>query len=188
MTQGGVEWGMAGRPAAGETESGDAALVQECALGVVAAAIDGIGHGPEAARAARIAIHALNELQDDLHATARQCHRALEGTRGAALTLAAFDAKSDLMTWIGIGNVEARLLRARSAGGNAESLLLRPGIAGDDFPESPASTTPVERGDLLVLATDGLNSGFDADIAHEGSCEQIAQQLLERHGAPADDA
>jgi phosphoserine phosphatase RsbX len=48
-----VEWGVATRSRRGEATSGDLAVVALLPEGALIAAIDGLGHGGEAARAAR---------------------------------------------------------------------------------------------------------------------------------------
>jgi phosphoserine phosphatase RsbX len=183
-----VDWALAARPAVGESECGDAAFVQEGERRALAAAVDALGHGPEAARVARVAVDALSDgAATGLKSAAELCHHALRGTRGAAVTLAAFDAESDVMTWLGIGNVEGRLLRAGSARA-VDSLLLRAGIAGEDLPGQPPTATHLRRGDLLVLATDGVAPSFGDDLAADHSCDEIAHTLLEQHAMDDDDA
>jgi phosphoserine phosphatase RsbX len=188
MTASVVEWGLAARPAAGETECGDVAIVHQRDRCAFAAAVDALGHGPDAAHAAREALRALSNENMDVESAARLCHRALKGTRGAALTLASFDAESDVMTWLGIGNVEGRLLRTGTAQGDSDSLLLRQGIAGEDLPSQRPSATHIRRGDLLVLATDGVAPSFSDDIRTDRACNEMAADLLERHGTTSDDA
>jgi phosphoserine phosphatase RsbX len=188
MTREVVEWGLAARPAAGETDGGDAALVNQQGRRALVAAVDALGHGPAAAYAAREALAALGDEETDVTHAAELCHRALKGTRGAALTLVSFDADSELMTWLGVGNVEGRLLRAGAPAGEPDSLLLRPGIAGEYLPSHPPTATHVQRGDVLVLATDGVAPSFSDDVRSYGSCEEIAASLLERHAMTSDDA
>ena len=61
------------------------------------------------------------------------------------------------MTWLGVGNVEGVLIRADTrATPAAESVLLRGGVVGYQLPALQASVVPVSRGDLLILATDGI--------------------------------
>jgi hypothetical protein len=183
-----VEWGLTSRPAAGETDCGDAALVNQHGRRALVVAVDALGHGPDAARAASEALAALGDEEMDVATAADLCHRALKGTRGAALTLVSFDGDSGLMTWLGVGNVEGRLLRAGAPAGEPDSLLLRPGIAGEHLPSQPPTATCVQRGDLLVLATDGVARSFSDDVRTDGSCEEMAASLLERHGTTSDDA
>ena len=51
-----IEWAVAGAPIDGETESGDLHAVVQFEGGVLVGAVDGLGHGAEAAVAARAAV------------------------------------------------------------------------------------------------------------------------------------
>src|SRR2546430_400954 len=53
-----IDWGVAALALAGETESGDLHLVKRVGRGTLVAAVDGLGHGAEAAAAARAAVAA----------------------------------------------------------------------------------------------------------------------------------
>src|SRR2546428_12006154 len=50
-----VEWGVASQTLAGEVQSGDKHVVKSFPHGALLAAIDGLGHGEEAAAAANMA-------------------------------------------------------------------------------------------------------------------------------------
>ena len=79
--------------------------------GALVAAVDGLGHGGEAARAARRAGDLVRERPSrDLVVLAERCHKALRDTRGAALSLAFVCPGDGTMTWLGVGNVEGRVL------------------------------------------------------------------------------
>ncbi|EPJ42094.1 hypothetical protein STAFG_0856 [Streptomyces afghaniensis 772] len=117
---------------------------------------DGLGHGPEAARASSAAVTALYRWAHLTPAESlRRLHDALKGTRGAAVALAQLDVRAGLLRFAGIGNVGARL----RADGTWRPLLSRPGIVGVHRP----ATLREEEADwaadrLLVLHTDGLPS------------------------------
>src|SRR5439155_854465 len=80
-----IDWGVATLALAGEAESGDLHLVKPVGRGVLVAAVDGLGHGAEAAAAARTAVTTLDRHADEfLIPVVRKCHEALIGRRGAA--------------------------------------------------------------------------------------------------------
>src|SRR2546422_10647190 len=54
-----VEWGVASQTLAGEVESGDKHVVRIFPHGALLAAVDGLGHGEEAAAAANMAARVL---------------------------------------------------------------------------------------------------------------------------------
>jgi phosphoserine phosphatase RsbX len=153
------------------------------------AAIDGLGHGPKAARAAQAAADVLEGWAEaDAVEAAERCHEALRSTRGVAISLAVFAGAPSTVTWLGIGNVEGRLIRARTWHAPSESLLLRGGVAGHELPPLTPVELPVERGDLLLFATDGVRGDFADSLDASGSCSSIAERVLSRHGRPSDDA
>src|SRR5688572_13687443 len=93
------------------TASGDSHVVKESPEGVLAAVIDGIGHGNEAADAARVAGDTLTmSPHEDTVSLVWRCHEALKQTRGAVMTLVFF-SPSGAMTWIGVGNIEGVIFR-----------------------------------------------------------------------------
>jgi len=184
-----IEWHVAGRPVAGEERSGDQGLVLVSEHDALVAAVDGVGRGTAAASAARAAIDALRVgPRDDVAALAEQCHEALRPTRGAAIGLAAFRGDATV-TWLGVGNVTARLVRSSEGFPAAGHWLAgMSGAPGDELPELRPVTLPVRRGDVLVLATDGVDDHFADDLAATGRCEVIARRLLEDYARPTDDA
>src|SRR5207245_2764106 len=54
-----IEWGVAARSLLGQSSSGDRHIVKPFPRGVLLAAVEGLGHGDEAASAARIALATL---------------------------------------------------------------------------------------------------------------------------------
>lgn len=186
-----VDWGVAARPLPGESVSGDTHVVATHPHGVLLAVVDGCGHGPEAAHAAAVASSALRETA---HAPApdrfTRCHEALGGTRGAVMTVADFDAREQTLTVCGIGNVEATLFRASPEAGlpHQESALLRAGIVGGQIPTPFATVMPVNRGDTLVMASDGVRTGFVRDQALLLPPQRLADLLLEKNFKGNDDA
>src|SRR5947207_903859 len=108
-----LDWGVAVAALPGEGACGDLHLVQPFANGVLVAVVDGVGHGVEAAAAAAVAVATLQaRAHEDVAQLLRRCHEALRPTRGAALTVASFNAADGTMTWAGVGSVEGVLFRA----------------------------------------------------------------------------
>jgi hypothetical protein len=185
-----IEWGVAAQPLEGEAESGDLHVVQRFPKGVLVAAVDGLGHGPEAAAATRSAVAILKDYaHEPVISLLRRCHERLIRTRGVVMSLASFNALDNTMTWLGVGNVEGALLRADAKASPArESILLRGGVVGCQLPALHTATLPVTRGDVLILATDGIRGGFVEEVTLSDPPQQIAEHILARRATGMDDA
>lgn len=185
-----IEWGVATAALPGQAGSGDESLVKSFPNGVLVAAIDGLGHGEEAAAAARIAVSSLETYaHESVISLVRRCHTSLLGTRGVVMSLASFNARDENVTWVGVGNVEGLLLCADPGGRpRREVLLLRGGVVGGRLPPLQASLIPVVRGDTLIFATDGVRSGFPDGLVPGDPPQQMANRILARHGKGTDDA
>lgn len=184
------DWGVAARPLPGQSRSGDLSLVLPFSGGWLVAAIDGIGHGDEAAAAAQVAGKVLQAHADaPVTWLVRRCHEALLETRGVVMSLASFSAHCETLTWIGVGNVEGLLLRADPAATpSREALLLRGGVVGFNLPQLAAAVLPVFHGDTLVLATDGIRTSFVSGLTAGTPPQQLAQDVLDEFAKPNDDA
>ena len=185
-----LEWQVAGRALPGEERSGDGALVIPLPDGALAAAVDGLGHGPEAAEAADAALGALRRrAADDVVALVEAAHDALGATPGAALSQAVLDSGRGTMTWVGVGNVEGRLLRGGvPSAAAAETLVLHRGVLGHSLPALRPATLGVRRGDVLILATDGVLPAFADGLVPTGTCGEIAARVIARYARETDDA
>jgi serine phosphatase RsbU (regulator of sigma subunit) len=179
-----VEWNVAFRSLG--SESGDHYLVSQTGDGgVLVAVVDGLGHGPEAASAAKTAIAVLEDGRErELGARFLRCHERLRDTRGVVLSLALFATGS--LTWLGVGNVDGVLLR--SGAGAPEQLLVRSGVVGRRLPSLELSRLAVSRGDTLILATDGVDHGFAGDPGVTFASPPTAERILAAHGKETDDA
>lgn len=186
-----VEWASEGAALEGEPESGDLEVVTGYPQGALVALIDGLGHGVEAAEASREAARVLRRFAGEpVTVLVERCHEALRGSRGVAMSVVAFEARSSSLSWVGVGNVEAVLLRAGNAGAarGRETMMTRGGVVGYQLPPLRAPVVPVEPGDTLVMATDGIRSAFVAELAARATPEGIARAVFSRHARGTDDA
>src|SRR5690348_2260084 len=131
-----IDYAVCGRPIAGESESGDAHVAVTFAGGALVGVIDGLGHGPEAASAAKSAVSILNLGAGwPMQSLFEACHDALRGTRGIVLSLASIDATQDELTWAGVGNVDAVLHRKDAPSPPAKDRIIpRNGVVGYRLP------------------------------------------------------
>jgi negative regulator of sigma-B (phosphoserine phosphatase) len=188
-----IEWGSAGRPIGDfdeRLESGDRHVVAAFPGGALVAVIDGLGHGIEAAFAAKTAATLLEgSPQDPVLDLIQRCHEALRRTRGAVMSLASIRARDSSITWAGVGNVDVSLLRStRSNGKSREALLGRGGIVGYQLPPLRTATVQVGEGDTLIMTTDGIRSGFVDHVDVTRPPQESAESILARYGKRTDDA
>jgi hypothetical protein len=182
-----VEWAAIGCPIPGETSSGDGHLVVRGASRTLIAVMDGLGHGPEAHRATTAAIAVIAEFPDaSLPSLFELCHGALRRTRGVVMTIASIAADGQ-MEWMGVGNVEAIVVRSLAPYAH-EAIVTRGGVVGYRMPSFHLGGTHLDAGDVLVMATDGIRSGFISSVDPVLSPEIIASRILEEHGRGNDDA
>ncbi len=186
----GFAWGVAARALPGQAISGDLHLVKPVDEGVLLAAVDGLGHGEEATAAARIALSILERhAGDSIVSLVQRCHVALARTRGVVMTLALLDLLTETLTWLGVGNVEALLLRADPAARPVGVRpILRNGVVGFLVPELRAESVPIASGDQVVFVTDGIRAGFAQGWQPSEGPQQVADRILERYFKGNDDA
>lgn len=158
--------------------------------GVLIAVMDGLGHGAEAATAAEVAAATMERhFGEPLLSLLERCHAALKHTRGAAISVASVSATSDVMTWVGVGNVEGIILRASDKTAAArEHIPLFPGVAGYRLPSVRASVTPIHRGDLVIFYTDGIRGDVLFEPIMRKSPELIARRICDEYRKGTDDA
>lgn len=185
-----VEWGVAERQMRGETLSGDLHRVKPLETGVLLAVADGLGHGEAAAEAATLALNTVEEHSDkSLAEIMGNCNRKLHGTRGVVMSLALLNALNNSMEWLGVGNVEGVLVRSAPEGKPArEFLRLSCGVVGGQLPPLRPAVLEIARGDTVVLATDGIQRGFEDNLVLLKRPQETAQEILERDGLGTDDA
>jgi negative regulator of sigma-B (phosphoserine phosphatase) len=187
---GAIEWGVATKAMAGEADSGDLEVVESYAGGVLVGAVDGLGHGHEAAEVARLAASTLvGHASEPVASLVRRCHSALLETRGAVMSLASFNSADSTITWTGVGNVIAVLLRVGPTDyARRESLLLRGGVVGFQLPALSEHVLAVAPGDTLLLATDGVRPDFAEGLVLGPPPQELAERILAQHLKGGDDA
>ncbi len=185
-----ISFGVAALTLRGETESGDECLIKPNGREVLVAVLDGLGHGREAALAARRGRDLLEaHAEEPLLSLMERCHKGLSGTRGVVLSMASINARDNSLTWLGVGNVEGVLLAGgNSSGSGHEWLMLRGGVVGYQLPPLRASLIPIKPEDLLIFCTDGIASGFLEGVEASDPPQSIADQILARYAKRTDDA
>jgi phosphoserine phosphatase RsbX len=184
-----IDWGHASLVMPGETRSGDRHVIAVADGAALIAVIDGLGHGEAAAAAANAAALVLEQSpHESLPALFDRCHAQLRATRGAAMTVARFEAAGRTLDWLGAGNVKTVLLRRSASGFTCMDLLTYSGVVGARLPKRPASKIQVMPGDVLILATDGVDRKFIDSIRYDEPPQTQAERLLAAYRSPTDDA
>jgi serine phosphatase RsbU (regulator of sigma subunit) len=184
-----IEYGVATYALPGHNESGDRHLVRRCSEAILIAAVDGLGHGEEAANAAKVAISALEDSSEEsLVSLVQLCHESLRSTRGVVMSLASINLEQGMMTWLGVGNVRGVMVRHGAKNGEQEELLLRGGVVGAQLPPLQAAAIPIAKGDTLIFATDGIHNDFSTRLSALDSPQRLADKILEHYSRGNDDA
>jgi anti-sigma regulatory factor (Ser/Thr protein kinase) len=143
-------------PLEGEMECGDA---WHCVCGEQGAAlmvVDGLGHGPFAAEAARVAINSFllspfASPQDIL----TRAHPLMSRTRGGSVASALADGTR--LSYCGVGNISGALLGA----GRSQGLVSHNGTLGLAQRRIQQFEYHREPGSLLVMHSDGISTRWD---------------------------
>lgn len=174
------------RPIPGETACGDAGLCIVDEQGALVALVDGLGHGPSAADAARRALAIVQRFQRlPLTSILGEAHLGMRGTRGAVIALARANRTSRSLEVSTLGNVSAVVLRPH---GERESLVSRPGVLGSSFRDPLVSTVHFDGQATLCLTTDGVEPHFDMYGVLERDPDFLAAHVVKSFGKNNDDA
>jgi anti-sigma regulatory factor (Ser/Thr protein kinase) len=175
-------------PLAGEDESGDAWAIDEQRRFTTLLMADGLGHGPDAAKASQAALDRF-ALQPSLRPgqQVEACHAALRASRGAALAVAQFDAEREELSFSGVGNISACVID----GATRRQMVSHNGIVGHNIRKIQEFTIACAPGTLVVLHSDGIGTQWDLN-QYPGlagaSPALVAAILLRDHARARDDA
>lgn len=186
-----IDYGVATRTRDGETVAGDLHVVRAHPGGVLMAVIDGLGHGADAALAADIAAQVVGTHgSSDIVQIMEACHERLRGSRGVVMTLVSVTPAADIVTAVGVGNVQGMIVRHGDTTEDParDFILLRGGVVGHLLPGLRPSVMRITRGDLFVLATDGISIEFTTEERLTQHPQEIADRILSRHATRTDDA
>lgn len=147
-------------PLKGETANGDAYAVRERADGWTAIVADGLGHGPEAAKASEEALRLFRRHQDmSPSAILSAIHAGLSHTRGGAISTARYSRDTGLLTFAGIGNVMGAVV----SGPVTKRTVSLAGTAGHAARRIQDFEYPMRPDDVFVLCSDGIATGWSLD-------------------------
>ena len=171
------------RPYKGLSVCGDSFVIERRNGTVLAAVVDGLGHGYESSVAAGRAAEVIREHADrSVEAILRLCHQELRVTRGAAVGILKVE-EGGYGEFCGIGNIEVQALN-----GQSPSVFCLAGIVGHNVRVSKVMSVAMRPGDIYCLTSDGVSSRGNLKSCLPGLPEVVARRIVEHWGKDHDDA
>jgi len=150
-------WGAISRPAPHEILCGDAWRIAERPGELSVMLVDGLGHGPEAAKAADEAVDVFDrDPFVPLTTFLQNCAIRMQSTRGGAMAIARIDAARRMLTFAGVGNIAGHLRALDEEVGRG--LVSHNGVVGGPMRKIQEFEYPLPEEGLLVMHSDGLQS------------------------------
>jgi hypothetical protein len=178
-----MKFGGFSRPFRGLNICGDSFVVEERDGALLAAVIDGLGHGYESWVAASTAAEVIRGSLDlSVDAIVRRCHQELRVTRGAAIGVLKLDT-GGAGEFCGVGNIEVQSLN-----GSSPSVFCLAGIVGHNLRTSKVMPVSMRPGDIYCLLSDGVSSRGNFKSCLPGDPEGVARRIVEQWGQAHDDA
>jgi len=154
----GLEIGVVCQPKEGEEVSGDDWGLSEQPRKYTIGVADGLGHGPDAHRAARTAIQTLlRHPAAGPAAVLESMHNATRGTRGAAVAVCELDLSQQLCRFAGVGNIGCAVI----VDAKARHMVSHNGIVGHSIRKIQEFSAPWPDHAILVMHSDGLATQWD---------------------------
>jgi anti-sigma regulatory factor (Ser/Thr protein kinase) len=151
----GIDVGGIVLPLAGFSESGDAWHSRSTRDGIVILMVDGLGHGPVAADAARTAVKAFSSLPHENSLPLFEgVHQALGSTRGAAAAIAEINTVSGELSFVGVGNISASIVGESGT----QHLVSMNGIVGHRTQTLRQFKYVWTPGSTLIMHSDGVRT------------------------------
>lgn len=150
-----MDYGVISRPKPGQDICGDSWGVEHLPEKSLYFVADGLGHGPDAARASREAVYAFRKHKErSLTEILEGVHSAIAKTRGVAAAIAEVDPAAGLVRFAGIGNIAGSIL----SGAQNQNMVSHNGILGHQVRKIQEFTYGWAADSLLLLHSDGLSS------------------------------
>jgi hypothetical protein len=171
------------RPYKGLSICGDSFVIEQAENFVLAAVIDGLGHGYESSVAAERAVEVIRESVDlSVGAILQRCHKELRVTRGAAVGILRIEEGGE-GEFCGIGNIEVQAVT-----GHAPSVFCLAGIVGHNLRASKVMPFTMKPGDIYCVMSDGVSTRGNLKACLPGAPETVARRIVESWGKDHDDA
>jgi anti-sigma regulatory factor (Ser/Thr protein kinase) len=180
--------GVCSRPYPGFDVNGDGYYVCQGGERTIIAVYDALGHGKEAYETACLMHKCLIELHGlELSEIVDIAHKRLLKSRGVALWLGAVYHNTNSLSYVSLGNIEARIITAS----HSQTLLSQNGTVGHYLPKHKLMKIPWISGAVLAVATDGISARWQVEDYPEilgPKSNRACQRLLKEWGRATDDA
>jgi anti-sigma regulatory factor (Ser/Thr protein kinase) len=151
-------WSAIRVPMEGEVACGDDWVVAATPDRLCGMVVDGLGHGPMAASAAKTAIELLDHHKSlPLASLLAHVHTGMQSTRGAAAAL--FRVEGMKLQYAGIGNIAGTGLREDGV----SRMVSVNGTLGMHAPRIKVFEYPAHIGMLVILHSDGIGTSWNLD-------------------------
>ncbi|WP_250847016.1 ATP-binding SpoIIE family protein phosphatase [Aquisphaera insulae] len=159
-----LQYGAVSVPLAGEEVCGDSWAIEHVAGRSLVMVVDGLGHGPQAADAAREAVRVFGLAAATVGPAdyIREAHAALRSTRGAALAVAQIDHERGEVRYAGVGNIAGAVLDANHEV-RTTHMVSHNGTVGHTIRKVQEFSYAWSPGSLLVMHSDGLVTHWQLD-------------------------
>jgi len=145
----------------GEKVCGDGYYVSPDRTGIRVFLGDGLGHGPEAHKAATAAIHFFRYcMLHDLDDVLREMHTDVKRTRGLVGTAAVYNYKDRNWRICGVGNIHTRIWTATES----KTYLPYNGIIGHNLPRTINEQLvehPPGKDQIVIMCSDGIRTRWE---------------------------
>ena len=158
LSQSRTKFGIFSRSKYGEKYNGDNYFLQHFEDKVIAAVIDGLGHGQAASEASTIArLHLVENYKKPLDVIIHGIHERLKGTRGVVISIALIDHKEGVLEYIGIGNVLTKIFNSTTT----INPLKYAGFLGYKLRNFRVIRYPWIKGNIIIMTSDGISERYD---------------------------
>ena len=170
-------------PMPGEVQNGDAVLIRQNEhKQAMLAVIDGLGHGPDAAKASHAAIEQLSlmPIATPVLEAMQAMHQALRHTRGAAATLCVINGFQ--LEVCAVGNVQLMCTNV------VVPLVLSAGVLGHQVAKFRVSASLIKPGARIALLSDGISTRFRLEDMKAHAPAEACHFIMNRYRRKEDDA
>lgn len=150
---------------------------------------DGLGHGPDAAKAVETAINSFKSCHEENPVDIiKHIHSTVKKTRGLVGTVVTFDYKAKEWCICGVGNIFTKITNFSES----KNYMSYNGILGHNIPGTiKEQRTKYEQGQYLIMCSDGIKTKWELNNYHgiyKNDLSTITAAIHRDHTRNTDDA